>query len=93
VINRSIVPILYEALDIFPVVLLTGAQQVGKSTLAMPLSRDYVTLDNIDRLDSALQDPRGFVESLSKPVTINEIQKAPELLSANKESVDRKQNN
>ncbi len=78
-----------EALDIFPVVLLTGARQVGKSTLAMGLEYPYVTLDNISRYDSAKFDPRRFVQELPRPVVIDEIQKVPELLPAIKEEVDR----
>ena len=78
-----------ESLDIFPVVLLTGARQVGKSTLAMSLEYSYVTLDNISRYDSAKFDPRRFVQELPRPVVIDEIQKVPELLPAIKEEVDR----
>ena len=63
-INRILQQPLIEALDIFPVVLLTGARQVGKSTMAMNLDRAYVTLDNISRYDSAKHDPRRFVQEL-----------------------------
>jgi predicted AAA+ superfamily ATPase len=88
-INRVLQQSLIEALDIFPVVLLTGARQVGKSTMAMNFDRAYVTLDNISRYDSAKHDPRRFVQELARPVVIDEIQKAPELLAAIKEDVDR----
>ncbi len=48
-INRTQQQSLNEALDVFPVVLLTGVRQVGKFTLAMNLDRAYVTLDEISR--------------------------------------------
>ncbi len=88
-IKRSILPTLHTALETFPVVLLTGARQVGKSTIAMTLEREYVTLDDITRFDGAKYDPRRFVQELPRPVVIDEIQKVPELLVAIKEEVDK----
>ena len=53
----------------FPVVLLTGARQVGKSTLAQELIRSswksaYLTLDDRTVLDAALLDPDGFISGI-----------------------------
>ena len=73
--------------------LLTGARQVGKSTLAISLDYHYITLDDITQLDGALEDPRRFIQELPRPVVIDDIQKAPELLTAIKEVVDRQRNN
>lgn len=92
-ISRTQQRFLIESLEIFPVVLLTGARQVGKSTLAMNLDFPYVTLDDISRYDSAKFDPRRFIKELPRPVIIDEIQKVPELLPAIKEEVDRKRVN
>lgn len=92
-IKRSISPQIEDALAAFPVVLLSGARQVGKSTLALSLGYHYITLDDITQLDGALTDPIRFVESLPRPVVIDEIQKAPNLLAAIKEAVDHKRNN
>ncbi|OGP99198.1 MAG: hypothetical protein A2026_20320 [Deltaproteobacteria bacterium RBG_19FT_COMBO_46_12] len=86
-------PIL-ESLKHFPVVLLTGARQVGKSTLAQALIKatwdaTYFTLDDRTVLDAALRDPDGFVNGLPMPAVIDEVQKAPDLLRAIKRGVDQ----
>jgi predicted AAA+ superfamily ATPase len=63
---------------------------VGKTTLVEGLpGRHVVTLDDLGVLDAATRDPRGFVAALPRPATIDEIQRAPELLLAIKEQVDR----
>jgi len=83
-----------DSLQHFPVVLLTGARQVGKSTLAQELigkswQARYLTLDDRVVLDGALRDPDGFISSMPTPVVLDEIQRAPELLRAVKRRVDR----
>ncbi|HEV3071132.1 MAG TPA: ATP-binding protein [Solirubrobacteraceae bacterium] len=75
---------------------LLGARQVGKSTLAQDLSRDeyparYISLDDEAILNTALTDPRGFVADISGRAVIDEIQRAPRLLLAIKERLDRDQ--
>jgi len=90
---RNIYPQILDAMKHFPVVLLTGARQVGKSTLALNVLENYITLDDITVFSSAKTDPRLFIENLKKPVVIDEIQKVPELLSAIKIDVDRKRIN
>lgn len=73
----------------FPSLLITGARQVGKSTLALQLGiENYVTLDDIATYQSAKADPKGFILSLTKPVIIDEIQRVPELFVAIKEQID-----
>ena len=85
--------ILYS-LKHFPVVLLTGARQVGKSTLAQELITSswksaYITLDDRTFLDAALLDPDGFINGTPTPVVIDEVQKAPDLMRAIKKKVDQ----
>jgi len=76
-----------------PVVLLQGARQVGKSTLARAIAaggrRRYLTLDSQATLAAARADPAGFVAGLEGPVVLDEVQRAPELLLAIKVAVDR----
>jgi len=83
-------PILHIAKH-FPVLLVTGARQVGKTTLLRQLSgqeRAYVTLDDPLILSLARQDPALFMQRFPAPVLIDEIQYAPELLPYIKMAVD-----
>lgn len=82
----------------FPVFLLTGPRQIGKTTLLQKLSdeegdsginRKYVTLDDPDARYLAKTDPALFLQRYSPPVLIDEIQYATELLPYIKMSVDR----
>jgi predicted AAA+ superfamily ATPase len=91
--ERSITPILNTALKISPIVLLKGARQVGKSTLAMQKNQNYIVLDDVSTRINAKDDPKRFVETLTKPVTIDEIQKVPELLESLKIYIDKHRNN
>jgi predicted AAA+ superfamily ATPase len=93
-IRRYLQSPILESLKHFPVVLLTGARQVGKSTLAQalikgPWDATYFTLDDRAILDAALRDPDGFISGLPIPAVIDEVQKAPDLLRAIKRSVDQ----
>ncbi|MDE2753806.1 MAG: ATP-binding protein [Gemmatimonadota bacterium] len=87
---RPLVSVLHDALADTPVVCLTGPRQSGKSTLvrAMMPERPYFSLDHGPYLSAAKADPVGFVAALPREVTIDEIQRAPELLPAIKLSVD-----
>jgi len=74
-----------------PVVVLTGARQTGKSTLAQAMApeRRYLTLDDLDVLDAARNDPEVLVGG-DAAVTLDEVQRAPEILHAVKRAVDRR---
>lgn len=63
-LRRSVTPILETALEISPIVLLSGARQVGKSTLSSKHFHNYVTLDDVDLRLSAIENPKGFVRRL-----------------------------
>ena len=68
--------------DFFKVILVTGARQVGKTTMLKHLSesgRTYVTLDNMVARELAQSDPVLFFQTYKPPILIDEIQKAPEL--------------
>ena len=87
---RPLAEVLRDALADTPVVCLTGPRQSGKSTLVRALmpERPYFSLDHGPYLSAAKADPPGFVAALPRRVTIDEIQRAPELLPAIKLSVD-----
>ncbi len=79
-----------EALSDTPVVLIIGPRRAGKTTLAQAVGgeeRTYITLDDQTVLDAARADPAGFTRGLDV-ATIDEIQRAPELLLAIKKSID-----
>lgn len=81
-ISRHIEPVVARIARRKPVLVLTGARQVGKSTLAMDLGIDnYVTFDDITTYESAKADPKSFIMSLKKPVVIDEVQKSLKYLS------------
>lgn len=91
-VQRSLEPFLRQATDQFPVLLVTGARQVGKTTLLQRLSRDgrtYVTLDDPLLLRLAKEEPALFLQRFPAPVLIDELQYAPELLPLIKMEVDR----
>lgn len=91
--SRHIFPLLAEALTDTPVVLLNGARQTGKSTLAQSLATSnafrYLTLDDQAVLAAAKHDPAGFVAGLGGPVILDEVQRAPEIFLPIKAEVDR----
>ncbi len=86
--KRSVENILKEALEISPSVLLSGARQVGKSTLCLSLERDYRVFDNLTEREAALNDPAGYIDTLPKPIVLDEIQKVPEVLEGIKLNID-----
>lgn len=93
-IQRHIATSLLDALADTPVVLLHGARQTGKSTLAQWIAAEkhparYLTLDDAGVLAAARGDPAGFIGGLSGPVVLDEVQRAPELFMAIKAAVDR----
>lgn len=74
-------PQLLAALADTPVVLINGARQTGKSTLARQLSESahpagHLTFDDASTLAAAEYDPPGFVAGLGGPVVIDEVQRA-----------------
>jgi len=91
-VARTLEPFVTRAAQQFPVVLLTGARQVGKTTLLRHLSqgeRTYVTLDDPLVLSLAKTDPALFLQRFPPPVLIDEIQYATELLPYIKMAADR----
>ena len=90
-IAREISAELRQLLGEYPVVTLLGPRQAGKTTLAqMTLPGfDYVNLELPDVRQFATDDPKGFLADLTTPVILDEIQRAPLLLSYIQAHVDR----
>jgi predicted AAA+ superfamily ATPase len=82
-IQRCLKKTIINASQSFPVILLTGPRQVGKTTLLQQIDEDrhYVTLDNLEDRMLAKTDPAGFLQRYAPPVLIDEVQYAPELFS------------
>ncbi len=88
--ERLVEPRVREALSDTPAVLLIGPRRAGKTTLVRKVGdpgRTYATLDDPTTLDAIRSDPVGFVRGLDR-ATIDEVQRAPELLLAIKKSID-----
>jgi predicted AAA+ superfamily ATPase len=94
ILPRKVRDLIVEALGDTRIVLVTGARQVGKTTLAREISSGphrllALTLDDRATRDAAVSDPAGFIAGLAGPVFIDEIQRAPDLLLAIRDDVDR----
>ena len=90
-IPRSLEPHLARAISEFPVVVVVGPRQSGKTTLLRHMfdtQRPLVSLEPPDVRAAATSDPRGFLDLHAPPVVFDEIQYAPELLPYIKERVD-----
>lgn len=88
---RVLGPAVRERLAVMPAVVVTGARQTGKTTLARHLvagERRYLTLDDLDVVGLARDDPEALVGG-AHPVTLDEVQREPDVLHAVKRSIDR----
>lgn len=99
--SRTLSKTIYAISDSFPVLMVTGPRQVGKTTLleicakvgTPAQQRAYVTLDDMDARALARSDPALFLQTWQPPLIIDEIQYAPQLFSAIKIMVDRDKRN
>ncbi len=97
---RTLSKTIHAISDSFPVLMVTGPRQVGKTTLleicakeGTPMPMAYVTLDDMDARALARRDPALFLQTWQPPLIIDEIQYSPELFSAIKIMVDRDKRN
>lgn len=94
-INRDIQPEIRDALKNYPIVVITGARQTGKTTLSKIIAdKAYFNMESPDIRNLAIEDPRLFLSKIpGNGVIIDEFQRVPELASYLQEIVDRKQKN
>jgi uncharacterized protein len=80
---------------LFPAVLITGARQVGKTTLLKHIKKDisYLTLDDPILLQTAIEEPGSFFKTTPPPLIVDEIQYAPNLFRYIKLIVDENKKN
>ena len=91
-LKRTLESYVVKVSDMFPVLLVTGPRQVGKTTLLKRIcdaNRQYVTLDDPNNVRLAREEPLLFIQRFKPPVLIDEIQYAPELLPVIKAYVDK----
>jgi len=89
-INRNTETTINKAAKMFSTVLITGARQVGKTTLLKHAKSDipYLTLDDPIILQNALEEAGSFFKASPPPVIVDEIQYAPNLFSYIKMNAD-----
>lgn len=84
-ISRSLEKVVLQVTKEYPVVLVTGPRQVGKTTMLLKMmegsDRSYVSLDDLNERNLAKTDPQLFLEVHRPPVLIDEVQYAPELFT------------
>jgi len=89
-INRTIEPVLLELAGSYPVVTMTGPRQSGKTTLCRKVfpRKPYANLESPDVRQFAVDDPRGFLAQYLEGAILDEIQRAPEIVSYLQPMVD-----
>ncbi|MDO4511343.1 MAG: ATP-binding protein [Bacteroidales bacterium] len=90
-ISRKIEATILEAIKYFPVIIVTGPRQAGKSTMIQHLFPSFVqhSLEDYDLRSIAQSDPKRFLQPAEKGLVIDEVQNVPELLSYIQGIVDR----
>ena len=95
-ISRNLEKIVLEVTKEYPVVLVTGPRQIGKTTMLQKLmegtDRSYVSLDDLNERNLAKTDPELFLQLHKPPVLIDEVQYAPELFTYIKLHIDKNHN-
>ena len=90
-IPRLLAEQIIKASKSFSAILVTGARQTGKTTLLKQLlpEASYILLEDPDIIGRIKSDPRGFLDALTFPVILDEIQEVPELLQYIRSYIDK----
>ena len=94
-IERKLMPFVKKAAQQYPVITVTGPRQSGKTTLCKTCfpHYGYVSLENPENREFALEDPRGFLRQYTAPIILDEIQNAPDIVSYIQGIVDETKKN
>jgi hypothetical protein len=92
-INRTIEPVLSALAGRYPVITMTGPRQSGKTTLCRKAfaHKPYANLESPDTRQFAIDDPKGFLAQFPDGAILDEIQRAPDLVSYLQQMVDEDQ--
>ena len=92
-IQRQILPYVEKTISEYPVTLITGARQVGKTTLVTMIEKKhgytYFSFDDTDLMKEAKENPKLFLKTHPAPVIFDEIQRVPELFLEIEASVNK----
>lgn len=90
-IYRAITPAIERGAEYFPVIVVTGPRQSGKSTLCNHIFSDYTkyNLEDVGLRDNVSTDPKGFINNCGDKVIIDEVQHIPDILSYIQIAVDK----
>ena len=82
-LNRNAYDLIKRKSKNYPILIITGPRQSGKSTLAKRLfsEKPYVSLEDLDQRQFANEDPRGFLNQFPKGAILDEVQHCPDLFS------------
>jgi len=95
IINRKLSAIILKRSKQYPVIAIVGPRQSGKTTLAKAVfpQKKYISLEDFDNREFAIDDPRGFLAGIGEGAILDEIQRAPQLLSYLQTEVDNNPEN
>ena len=91
-IGRNIEKSILEATKEYPVIMVCGQRQVGKSTMLNHIkekNRRYVSFDDRNARRLAETDPALFFETYRYPILLDEFEKVPSILETIKDIVDK----
>jgi predicted AAA+ superfamily ATPase len=90
-IKRALAKKLLSSLKAYPVVAVVGPRQSGKSTLVKTVfpHKPYVSMEDLDMREYAINDPRGFISEYPKGAILDEIQRTPQLFSYLQTAIDK----
>lgn len=90
-VQRELEPVLLQAMRSFPAVVLTGPRRSGKTHLLRQLfpRASYFLLEDPDIVSRLRADPQGFLDSVSPPVILDEVQNVPEVFALVRSRIDR----
>lgn len=91
---RFATPLIREAIEDAPVILIHGPRQCGKTTLALTIGKEsdhhYLSFDDETVRAGAKEDPVGFIHDLPERIILDEVQHVPEIFSSLKLAIDRR---